>query len=140
MEEQAIGTRRMWLKKSDFETHGYTGGCRGCIKLQRDDGTRAGHSEACRNRMNECISGTAEGRERKAREEARAESESAQNKEKMDSKVQKEQEITVASEAIPDDDMIPTAQPSSTVADEVMFGENFMPDTDSLESRPHSHR
>ena len=140
VEEQAIGTRRMWLKKSDFETHGYTGGCRGCIKMQREDGTRAGHNEACRTRMSDCISGTVEGRSRKAREDARVDGESARDKEKEDSKVLKEQEITNASEAIPDDVMAPVDRPSGTIADEIAISDGNMSDAESLKSRPSSHR
>ena len=108
--------------------------------MQREDGTRAGHNEACRTRMNDCIAGTVEGRDRKAREEARVDSESARDKEKEDSKVLKEQEITAASEAIPDDVMAPVEGPSGIVAEEVVVGDVDVSDAESLKSRPSSHR
>ena len=81
----------MILKKSDFEQHGYTAGCRGCIKLQRGDGSRAGHNEACRVRMNERISDTVEGRDRKAGEAARVDNELTRELEQEDYRRKKEQ-------------------------------------------------
>ena len=42
--------RRTYLKKEDFEVHGYTEGCRGCRWIQTGIG-QPGHDEKCRTRM-----------------------------------------------------------------------------------------
>ena len=44
--------RRVNLKQTDFEQHGYSGGCEGCARLQAGMGPRP-HSEACRTRLEE---------------------------------------------------------------------------------------
>ena len=71
--EPVIGMRRMKLAATDFELHGYTAGCSGCIHLQRGAGTARGHTEACRTRMEKCLIETEQGRARKEREVARRE-------------------------------------------------------------------
>jgi len=50
--------RRTKLKKSDFETHGYTPGCRSCSMLEYDGVARHGHNEICRKRMEDLLSQT----------------------------------------------------------------------------------
>ena len=42
--------RRTYLKKEDFEVHGYTEGCKGCRWIQTGIG-QPGHDETCRKRM-----------------------------------------------------------------------------------------
>ena len=42
--------RRTYLKKEDFEVHGYTEGCEGCRWIQTGIG-QPGHDERCRTRM-----------------------------------------------------------------------------------------
>ena len=49
-EEQTA--RRVYLKQTDFEQHGYSGDCEGCARLQAGMGPRP-HSEACRTRLEE---------------------------------------------------------------------------------------
>ena len=44
--------RRTYLKKEDFEVHGYTEGCKGCKWIQTGIG-QPGHDEKCRTRMEE---------------------------------------------------------------------------------------
>ena len=44
--------RRTYLKKEDFEVHGYTEGCKGCRWIQTGIG-QPGHDEKCRTRMQE---------------------------------------------------------------------------------------
>ena len=48
-------TRRTYLKKEDFETHGYSEGCEGCRRLRTGGMTAKGHTEECRNRMEELL-------------------------------------------------------------------------------------
>ena len=55
--EEVIVPRRMYLKKEDFERHGYTRDCLGCKALLM--GARAvGHSAACRMWMEKQLEGT----------------------------------------------------------------------------------
>ena len=42
--------RRVYLQKGDFERHGYTKGCPGCISMLKGSARQA-HSELCRRRM-----------------------------------------------------------------------------------------
>ena len=49
--------RNFYLKERDFESHGYTEGCPGCISLLKR-GTRLSHSKGCRVRMEEVIRAT----------------------------------------------------------------------------------
>ena len=44
------------LKERDFESHGYTEGCPGCISLLKR-GARLAHSKGCRVRMEEVMKG-----------------------------------------------------------------------------------
>ena len=62
--EPGLTGRRTQLKKSDFETHGYTPGCPGCSKLEYDGVARSGHNEICRKRMEDLLSQTSEGKTR----------------------------------------------------------------------------
>ena len=48
--------RNFYLKERDFESHGYTEGCPGCISLLKR-GTRLAHSKGCRVRMEEVMKG-----------------------------------------------------------------------------------
>ena len=47
--------RRTYLKKRDFEKHGYTEGCEGCRRLRTGCMTARPHDEACRNRIGEAL-------------------------------------------------------------------------------------
>ena len=49
--------RRVYIKKDDLETFGYTVGCPGCISILKGTARQA-HSEACRKRMEEKLKGT----------------------------------------------------------------------------------
>ena len=52
MPEVPVKTRRMRLTQPDFQTHGYTGGCPGCIHLRRGgEGPSRNHTDACRARL-----------------------------------------------------------------------------------------
>merc|ERR1712086_1239308 len=44
--------RRVHLKATDFDTHGYTDGCDGCARLQAGIDPRP-HTEICRTRLEE---------------------------------------------------------------------------------------
>ena len=52
--------RRLYTKASDYIAHGYTQGCRGCEWLQNKLGTRTGHTEECRTRIEKAVSESAE--------------------------------------------------------------------------------
>ena len=58
---------RLRLRKEDFVRHGFTEGCLGCQALIAGTGAR-GHSEQCRDRMNEALEETEEGRQRRERQ------------------------------------------------------------------------
>ena len=47
--------RRLYIRNADYERHGFTEGCKGCVWLQVGVGPRVGHSEACRNRLEQKI-------------------------------------------------------------------------------------
>ena len=83
----------MRLSPKDFLEHDYTAGCPGCIRLQRGDGTRKGHSEACRQRMEECLKRSEEGQLRKEREQSRKQGELDREIAKEDERLQKEAEL-----------------------------------------------
>ena len=44
--------RRLYLKAADFDTHGYTGGCDGCARLQAGMDPKP-HTETCGTRLEE---------------------------------------------------------------------------------------
>ena len=46
--------RNFYLKERDYESHGYTEGCPGCISLLKR-GTRFAHSKGCRVRVEEAM-------------------------------------------------------------------------------------
>ena len=58
--------RRMYIKKSDVEEHGYTVRCPGCISILRET-ARQEHSDACRRRLEKEIEGTHKAMNAKAR-------------------------------------------------------------------------
>ena len=66
-----IQARRLRLQKRDFLAHGYTGGCAGCIHLQRDLPGSRNHSEACRKRIEDKIMSDEAEASRKHRADAR---------------------------------------------------------------------
>ena len=43
--------RRLYIRPTDYERHGFTQGCRGCTWQQNRVGPRPGHSENCRARL-----------------------------------------------------------------------------------------
>ena len=45
-------TRRVYLKQSDFEQHGYSDNCEGCLRLQAGMDARP-HADSCRTRLEE---------------------------------------------------------------------------------------
>ena len=64
--------RRVYIRQSDLETHGYTAGCEACAAI-REGRSRAGinHSEHCRQRVTEALRETTSGRARLERETQR---------------------------------------------------------------------
>ena len=84
--------RRMRLAPEDFQKFGYTGGCQGCIHLQRNSPSRRNHSEACRKRIEAEVTKTAEGRARKEKESQRREDELTKELEKEDERIKAESE------------------------------------------------
>ena len=64
--------RRMYIRQSDLDTFGYTGGCEACAAI-REGRDRQGinHSELCRTRIQEALKGTALGKSRLERESQR---------------------------------------------------------------------
>ena len=56
--------RRAYLKPADFIQYGYTVGCQGCIWQQNKLGSRRGHTEGCRRRMEAAMEEDEIGRER----------------------------------------------------------------------------
>ena len=54
-------TRRLRLAREDFEVHGFTAGCGGCIALQNNRGISRNHSELCGTRMEVALAETEEG-------------------------------------------------------------------------------
>ena len=61
--EKETKARDVYLRKSDFEKHGYTTGCPGCLRL-RVDGAPKLHTKACKDRIKEELKKTPEGRGR----------------------------------------------------------------------------
>jgi hypothetical protein len=49
--------RQVYLRKSDFEEHGFTSSCPGCVSIIRGK-ARQGHSKACRIRMQDILKDT----------------------------------------------------------------------------------
>ena len=61
--------RGIRTEKRDFDKHGYTEGCEGCIRMKHG-GERRSHSAKCRDRMLKAMNEDEEDRERiKKREE-----------------------------------------------------------------------
>ena len=88
MPDMSVTVRRMRLEPRDFQVHGYTAGCQGCVHVQRGSGSRRPHTEACRARMEECMATTEEGRRRKEREATRKDAELTAELEKEDQRIQ----------------------------------------------------
>ena len=72
--ERAAQARRLYIKQSDIDNHGYTDGCPRCDHLRAygSEGATMPHSEACRDRLVEAISRTPEGAARLQKAEQRA--------------------------------------------------------------------
>ena len=58
-------TRIMRLLPEDFRLCGYTGGCPGCVQLQRKTGISRIHTEVCRRRVEAWFGDSSEGKQRK---------------------------------------------------------------------------
>ena len=68
-QENAPAPRGIRTERRDFEKHGYTEGCEGCIRMKHG-GKRRSHSAKCRDRMMKAMNEDEEDRERiKKREE-----------------------------------------------------------------------
>ena len=63
--------RRVYLRRKDFDEHGYTEGCLGCRCLLEDRGQAQSHSARCRQRIEEALRQSDAGRLRLERAEAR---------------------------------------------------------------------
>jgi hypothetical protein len=61
--EEEVVRRRLYLEAKDFDAHGTTAGCKGCLSMLCR-GPSIMHSEACRRRMTAEIAKTKEGQER----------------------------------------------------------------------------
>ena len=59
------------MVKNDFETHGYTVSCPGCLWIQNQIGMKRGHSETCRQRMEVALKDDEPGQERLRRQKER---------------------------------------------------------------------
>ena len=62
--ETNYAPRSVNLRRGDFITHGYTGGCAGCEFLATGLGGRKGHSVECRLRMEDLLANDDEGKHR----------------------------------------------------------------------------
>ena len=61
--------RRVYVRSSDYDKHGFTMGCKGCTWFQNRLGTRPPHSDACRERLEKLIADDPEdNRAQKAKE------------------------------------------------------------------------
>ena len=61
--------RRIYTKIGDLEKHGFTNGCKGCTRIRKQLETRVGHSEECRDRIEQEIpKDIGDERSRKAKE------------------------------------------------------------------------
>ena len=89
--------RARWLP-SDFQKHGFTENCRGCIHLQDGVGPRMGHNEERRRRMEEILRQSEEGKDRVARAEGRQEHWIAGEVEKADGKDKEENPVECSEE------------------------------------------
>ena len=58
-----IVPRRVYIKKRDYEEHGYTPGCEGCVRMESGRGKRP-HKDECVERMMEALKKSDEGRRR----------------------------------------------------------------------------
>ena len=67
-EERTTIPRGVRTEKKDFERHGYTEGCEGCVRMQMG-GERRSHTQQCRDRMLKAMSEDDEGREKIKRKE-----------------------------------------------------------------------
>ena len=56
--------RRLVLRRGDFEKHGFTAGCNECSRYQTGIGARGPHSSACRDRLEQALRESIEGRSR----------------------------------------------------------------------------
>jgi hypothetical protein len=61
--DPAVQVRAMRLQKADFEAHGYSDGCRGCVAVRRS-AQGIPHTAACRARMETAMATTPEGADR----------------------------------------------------------------------------
>ena len=73
LDEERMGyeavPRRVYLQKGDFERHGYTKGCPGCVSILKGTARQA-HSERCRRRMEGEIKGTDRAKQAEKRRDA----------------------------------------------------------------------
>jgi hypothetical protein len=61
--------RRAYLKKEDFEKHGYTEGCEGCRRAKTGGMTARPHTEACRVRLEKLLEEESNPRWKRAKEQ-----------------------------------------------------------------------
>ena len=61
--EKETKARDVYFRKTDFEKHGYTTGCPGCLRLRVNGAPRL-HTKACKYRIKEELQKTPEWRER----------------------------------------------------------------------------
>ena len=90
--------RRVYIRQSDLETHGYTAGCEACAAI-REGRSRAGinHSEHCRQRVTEALRETTSGRARLERETQRE----SEFFEKVHQAEEKKRKVSSVQEATP---------------------------------------
>ena len=67
-EERTSNPRGVRTERRDFEKHGYSDGCEGCIRMQTG-GERRSHTQQCRERMLKAMAEDEEGREKIKRKE-----------------------------------------------------------------------
>ena len=90
--------RRVYIRQSDLETHGYTAGCEACAAI-REGRSRAGinHNEHCRQRVTEALRETTSGRARLERETQRE----SEFFEKVHQAEEKKRKVSSVQEATP---------------------------------------
>ena len=87
-QEEEPRRRRVRINKEDLYKHGFTEGCLGCRSIIRGGDPR-GHTEACRNRLEEAMKGTEAGRAKVQKAKDRLDSEMARY---LERELEKEQE------------------------------------------------
>ncbi len=90
--DPAVEVRAMRLQKADFEAHGFSDGCRGCVALRRS-AHGIPHTAACRARMKAAMEATPEGADRVRRDAERIDAHVARAAERESEQSSKRQRL-----------------------------------------------